>query len=44
VLLDKYDAALQMLWCWRSQKSEEIRIEGITDRFVMPNTAQTTAS
>lgn len=44
VPLDKYDAALQVLWCWQSQKGEEIRIEGITDRFVMPNTAQTTAA
>jgi xylulokinase len=37
-----YGAALQALWCWRSQKGEKVRISEITDEFVKLNKEQTT--
>jgi xylulokinase len=37
-----YGAALQALWCWRSQQGEKISISDITDQFVEVNTAETT--
>ncbi len=32
-----YGAALQALWCWRSQQGETISISDITDQFVQVN-------
>jgi xylulokinase len=36
-----YGAALQALWCWRSEQGEKTGINSITDEFVKINTAQT---
>jgi sugar (pentulose or hexulose) kinase len=36
-----YGAALQALWCWRSQEGEKVGIEQITDQFVELNAAET---
>ncbi len=36
-----YGAALQALWCWRSQKGEKVDIAEITDRFVTLNRSET---
>lgn len=36
-----YGAALQALWCWRLQKSENISITDITEEFVQLNIAET---
>ena len=36
-----YGAALQALWCWRSQQGERVGIGEITDEFVKLNAAET---
>ena len=36
-----YGAALQALWCWRSQQGEKISISEITDEFVSLNRPET---
>jgi len=36
-----YGAALQALWCWRSQQGEKVSISDITDQFVEVNHAET---
>src|SRR5438034_722860 len=36
-----YGAALQALWCWRTDQGEKISISEITDQFVEVNTAET---
>src|SRR5467141_2689972 len=35
-----YGAALQALWCWRSQQGEMVSISEITDQFVEVNTSE----
>ena len=37
-----YGAALQALWCWRSEQGEKIAINDITDQFVQLNNSETT--
>lgn len=36
-----YGAALQALWCWRSQQGEAVAISDITDAFVQVNPKET---
>jgi len=36
-----YGAALQALWCWRSQQGEKIKISDLTDQFVELNPTET---
>src|SRR5258705_4647102 len=36
-----YGAALQALWCWRSEKGEKVPIQQITDQFVELNPTET---
>ncbi len=36
-----YGAALQALWCWRSQQGDKVSISEITDRFVELNSSET---
>jgi xylulokinase len=37
-----YGAALQALWCWRSQQGERVGMGEITDEFVQLNASETT--
>jgi xylulokinase len=36
-----FGAALQALWCWRSQQGEKVSIQEITDRFVEVDARET---
>jgi xylulokinase len=36
-----YGAALQALWCWRTESGEKVTIQEITDKFVELNKAET---
>jgi xylulokinase len=38
-----YGAALQALWCWRTQQGEKIAIAELTDQFVQLNPAESAA-